>query len=433
MNRLLLLGLNHTTAPLAVRERVALSREQLPAVINAFRDRYPACELVVLSTCNRTEFYTARETHGHPRSEELLDFVSTFSGLAVDTLKPSTYQFANRAMVEHLFNVAGSLDSMVVGETQILGQVRDAYEQASAAGAVGQQLHPLFQKALAVGKQVLSETPLAEGRVSVASVAVDYAQRLFPSMVGKTVLCLGAGEVGKTVTQRFAALQPARVLVCNRDITKAERLTRLFGGEAFSFDRLTDGLGEADVVVTSTDSPQPVVTRSMVEPAMRSRAIARPLFMIDTAVPRDIEPAVRELAGVHLYDMDDLQSVVRSTHTVRQDSVQTARQLIAKQVDAFINDARVREVGPAIDRLYQRFHNVAAEELERTLGKLPAATETDRKHLEDLTRRIVNKLLHEPVQQLRQLPDMHSPASRFISALDDLLQTGENGADDDQR
>jgi glutamyl-tRNA reductase len=433
MNRLLLLGLNHTTAPLAVRERVALSRGRVPEVVAAFREKFPACEVVVLSTCNRTELYAARATHGHPRIEELIDFLATISGVPADGLKAITYHLANRGVVEHLFSVAASLDSMVVGETQILGQVRDAYDQATQLDTVGPQLHPLFQAAIAVGKQVMTDTPLAEGRVSVASVAVDYARQLFPTMADRTVLCVGAGEVGQSVTRRFTALRPRRVLVCNRDIARAQRLTRLFGGEALPLDRLNEGLGAADVVVTSTDSPQPLLTRSLVEPAMRFRHATRPIFLIDTAVPRDIEPAVGELAGVHLYDLDHLQSVVGQTHAVRQDAVATARKLISAHVDAFVAAARAREMGPTIDRLYRRYHAVAAEELQRTLGKLPAATDAERQHLEELTRRIVNKLLHEPVRQIRQSPEIHSPASRFLSALDAMLNVGDNGGDDDDR
>ncbi len=203
MHRLLLLGLNHTTAPLQLRERLSFNSSQQLMAISRFREKFPGCEAVLLSTCNRVELYIARQVHGHPRAEEMADFLAEFHSLPVEAIRPHLYEKNGRALVDHLFAVASSLDSMVLGETQILGQVREAYELAAQSSATGPQLNPLFQKAIAVGKQVMHETALAEGRLSVASVAVDFAKRIFDHFADKTVLCIGAGKMAALVLKTF--------------------------------------------------------------------------------------------------------------------------------------------------------------------------------------------------------------------------------------
>ena len=421
MYRLLLLGLNHTTAPLEVRERLAFNSAQRQAAVQAFKERFPRYEAVLLSTCNRVELYVGREAHGQPSVREMTEFLGSFHDVRPGDYYEHLYQKTGRDVVEHLFTVATSLNSMVLGETQILGQVREAYEASCGAGTAGAMLNPLFQRAVAVGKQVMRETAIGEGRLSVASVAVEYARQIFERFDDKTVLCVGAGKMSALVLQNLAALSPRRVLVCNRDPTRAEKLAARFGGQAVPFDALNEHLVAADIVVTSTGSSHPIITRSAFE-ALRRKRRYRPIFLIDIAVPRDVEASVGELENVYLYNLDDLQQVVLSTQSQRKDAVEAARAIVNRQVDEFLLWHRQRELGPTIDRLYRHYHGLANEELSRTLNKLPGVSDAEKAHLEELTRRIVNKLLHGPVQTLRHSEAPHAAgAGPYLHALEKLF------------
>ncbi|HSZ59737.1 MAG TPA: glutamyl-tRNA reductase [Tepidisphaeraceae bacterium] len=420
MDRLLLLGLSHTTAPLEVRERLAFNAAQREAALAQFKARFPQCELVLLSTCNRVEFYAARAVHGTPRNEELIEFVAGFHGLSAQQFTSHLYQKADREMVGHLFHVASSLDSMVLGETQILGQVREAYDSAAQAGTAGPLLNPLFQRAIAVAKQVMHETALSEGRLSVASVAVDYARGIFDHFNDKTVLTIGAGKMAKLVLKHFKALNPGKLLVCNRDPQKAASLAAEFGGEPAAFQRLGEHLVVADIVLSSTGAQQPIITRSQFD-LLRRRRRYRRIFLIDIAVPRDIEPAVGQIENVFLYNLDDLQQVVSATQAQRKDVLDAARRIIGQHVETFVGWHRQRQLGPAIRQLYERYHAIAQEELARTLNKLPNLSDAERSHLEDLSRRIVNKLLHDPVHTLRESGADHVPAAQYLHALEKLF------------
>jgi glutamyl-tRNA reductase len=424
MQRLLLLGLNHTTAPLAMRERLAMNAEERDAAVAALRQRFEGCEAVLLSTCNRVELYASRPVHGHPRPEELIDFLAELRHVPADEFRSHLYHKNERAAVEHLFTVASSLDSMVIGETQILGQVREAYDAAKEQGATGAALNPLFQRAVAVGRQVMSETPIAEGRISIASVAVDYASRIFDHFNDKTVLSIGAGKMAALVLQSFAALKPKRLLVCNRDSAKAVALASRFGGEAVPYERLDEHLVAADVVVSSTGAPHPIITRSRFDGLRRLRRY-RPIFLIDIALPRDVEPSVGELENVYLYNLDDLQQVVADTRSERGGATEAARAIVARHVEQFVMWDRAREMGPIIERLSQRYHHLAREELERTLNKLGDVSPAERAHLEELTRRIVNKLLHDPIRTLRGAEGPHGSAA-YLHAMEKLFQLDES-------
>jgi glutamyl-tRNA reductase len=418
MNRLLLIGLNHTTAPLEVRERLSFNAQQRADAIERFKTQFPSCELVLLSTCNRVEFYLSRAVHGYPRVEELLQFVADFHTLPTSDFETHIYQKSDRQVIDHLFRVASSLDSMVLGETQILGQVREAYDACSTSA--GPLLNPLFQRAIAAGKQVMHDTALSEGRLSVASVAVDYAKGIFDTFGDKTVLCIGAGKMTALVLKHFAELSPGRMLICNRDRSKAEALTARFGGEAVGLDALQDHLVSADIVISSTGASHPIITRQHVD-ALRRKRRYRPIFLIDIAVPRDVEPAVGEIDGVYLYNLDDLQEVVSRTQGQRKDVIAAANQIISTQVEAFVSWSRQRELGPAIRALYSRYHAVAQEEVARTMNKLPNLSEAEKSHLEDLSRRIVNKLLHDPIQTLRESETAHAQAAQYLHALEKLF------------
>ncbi len=421
MRRLLLLGLNHATAPLAVREKLAFPPARRREAVVEFRRRFPQAELVILSTCNRVELYTARPVHGHPRAEEMIDFLADFHALAAGEFRDHLYHKTNHDVAVHLFSVAASLDSMVVGETQILGQVREAYDASRELGSAGAMLNPLFQRAIAVGRQIMSETPITEGRVSIASVAVEYARRIFEHFQDKTILSIGAGKMATLVLQHFSGLTPGNLLICNRDLTKARTLASRFNGQAVAFDNLADHLVAADIVVTSTGSAQPIITRAQFD-LLRRRRRYRPLFLIDIALPRDVEASVGQMEGVYLYNIDDLQQVVASTQSARQGAVEAAMGMVARHVEEFAVWHRTREMGPVIEQLYRRYHQLAQEELDRTLHKLPNVTEAEKLHLEDLARRIVNKLLHDPIQALRDGGDLHGPASQYLHAIEKMFQ-----------
>ena len=332
MQRLHLLGLNHTSAPLEVRERLAFNAEQRSAAMAAFRTKFPECEAVLLSTCNRVELYVALEVHSHPRAEEAAEFLSNFHSVPMGNLQPHWYRLSGRELVEHLFNVASSLDSMVLGETQILGQVREAYEAARQQECVGAMLNPLFQRAIAVGKQVLRETQLAEGRLSVASVAVDYAGRIFDHFNDKEVLCIGAGKMTRLVLRSFSALSPKKLLICNRDPQKAAALATQFNGESVPFEALDQHLASVDVVITSTGSTEPIIAAKEFASTHRKRRY-RPIFIIDIALSRDVEPAVGNFENVYLYNLDDLQQVVSQTHAGRQGSIDSAKKIVTGAVE----------------------------------------------------------------------------------------------------
>jgi glutamyl-tRNA reductase len=420
MQRLVLVGLNHTTAPLAVREKLVFTGPQRQAALREFRARYPEAEAVLVSTCNRVELYVGRTIHGHPRADEMIEFLASSHGLPGKNLEQHFYHRADRDGVMHLFSVASSLDSMVLGETQILGQVRAAYDAGCATGTVGALLNPLFQRAIAVGRQVMSQTSLSEGRLSVASVAVDYARRIFDHFNDKTVLSIGAGKMAQLVLKSFHALKPGRLLVCNRNTEKAAALAEKFGGVCCSLEQLPEHLVAADIVISSTGATEPIITAKLFQPLLRQRRY-RPVFLIDIALPRDIDPAVGELENVYLYNIDDLQEVVASTQSQRQAAVDAARIIVEQQVEDFAAWNRTRQVGPLIDALYRRSHDIARQEVCRMLNKLPNLSEAERAHLDDLGRRIVNKLLHDPIHQLRTSDSLHAPTAQYLNVLERLF------------
>ena len=426
MRRLLLIGLNHTTAPLDVRERLAFAPHRTPAALAQLRALLAGGEAVILSTCNRVELYLSAADEIDRAA--VVGFLADFHGVAAEAFAEHLYEMRGRAVVEHLFGVASSLDSMVLGETQILGQVRGAYETSLAAGATGPLLNPLFQRAVAVGREVLGKSRLSEGRVSVASVAVDYARRIFDHFGDKTVLCVGTGKMAALVLRRFAELKPGRLLVCSRDADRAAAVAEPFGGTGVLFSDMQRHLVQSDIVITSTGAPHAVITRQTFEGLLRQRRY-RPIFLIDIAVPRDVEAGVGELESVYLYNLDDLQEVVLQTAGARQSATDVARRMVSRQVEAFTQWHRQRAIGPLIDALYKRSGEIAQAELQRTLGKMQPG-DKDRAYMEELVHRIVQKILHEPVRQLRD-SEPHEGVPGYAHALEKLF--GLNRAESPER
>jgi len=395
-------GLNHQTAPVRVREALAFSARRLPEALAALRGAGGVDEAAILSTCNRVEVYVVAAAEPPP-ADLVPRFLASFHGAWPETFQEHLFRLDDAEAVRHLFRVACGLDSMVVGEAQITGQVRAAYEAAAAAGAAGTVLHRLFQQALAVAKRVRTATRIGAGRASVGSVAVELAERIFESLAGKTVLVVGAGEMGAAVVQSLRAAGAATTLVANRTYARAVELAEAWGGAAVSFDALPEHLARADIVISSTDAPHYVLTRARVEQAAAARR-GRPLFLIDIAVPRDIEPSVAELGGCYLYNIDDLQAVVRATLAQRQDEVAACEALVADECRRFMAWLERLAVGPTIGELSAQLHELKRAELDALFRRLPDLSPRERAEVERMADRLVKKILHRPITTLREAP-----------------------------
>ena len=386
------LGLNHQTAPLAVRERVVFHVERLSEALAELK-RGLAREAAILSTCNRTELYVAGD-----EPEAAAQWLARYHRFEPDGLSPYLYTLPREQAVRHAFRVASGLDSMVLGEPQILGQMKEAARAAESAGTLGTLLHKLFQRSFAVAKEVRSTTTLGAASVSMAAAAVRLAARIFPSLKAQNVLFIGAGEMIELCATHFAAQGPAGITVANRTLERAEKLAHRFNGRPIELRSLADHLHEYDIVVSSTASSLPILGKGLVERALRARR-RRPMFMVDLAVPRDIEPEVAELDDVFLYTVDDLGHMVSTNLDARRSAVAQAEAIIDSQVGQFMHWMRTRENVPLIRALRARADDARREELERAL-RLLARGEPPDKVLEALSHGLVNKLMHAPTQAL---------------------------------
>lgn len=397
---ILCVGISHRTAPVELRERVAMGREAAASLLRGMRSTWPAAEMALLSTCNRTEFYIARPLHGHPRVEEVVARWAQARGAEETRLAAAAYHHDNERAIRHVMRVACGLDSMVLGEHQVLGQVRETYEMAQRAGTVGRVLHKMFQTTLATAKQVRTETGIGQGRTSVSSVAVDFARHLFSHFDDKTLLVIGAGKMTELTLGHFAHLNPGRVLVCNRSLDKAHELAAKFGGQAAPFGDLSRLLTEADLVISSTGADRPIVTEAMFRPIARQRRF-RPLFLIDIAVPRDIEPAVGGLPNVYLYDMDDLQQAIADQMAGRGEHAAACEAMVEVESTSLYQAIQTSDYAGLIQKLRQQLHDLGQEETQRTLNKLRSADSAEAQRLlEEHTQRLVNKLLHRPLSAI---------------------------------
>ena len=388
------LGLNHSTAPLPVRERVVFHVERLQDALGELK-RQLAREAAILSTCNRTELYVAGE-----RPQELAQWLAQYHRLAPGELQPYLYTLPQEQAVRHAFRVACGLDSMVLGEPQILGQMKDAARAAESAGTLGSLLHRLFQRSFAVAKEVRSTTRIGAASVSMAAAAVKLAARIFPSLKDQSVLLIGAGEMIELAATHFAAQAPARIAVANRTLERAERLATRFNAQALELRSLGERLHEFDIVVSCTASSLPILGKGLVERALRARR-HRPMFMVDLAVPRDIEQEAGELGDVFLYTIDDLAGIVSANLDSRRAALDQAEAIIESQVGQFMHWMRLRDGVPLIRALRDEADAARREELERALKAL-ARGEDPAKVLEALSRTLTNKLLHGPTQALSE-------------------------------
>ena len=411
---LLACGVNHHTAPVAIRERVAFPPEVLPRALVDVTGRALAREAAILSTCNRTEIYCSTA-----EPEGVIEWMSRFHKLEPREVKPYLYTLPGDQAVKHAFRVASGLDSMVLGETQILGQMKQAADKAQAAGTLGLMLNKLFQRTFSVAKAVRSATEIGANTVSMSAAAVTLAARIFADLSEQAVLFVGAGEMIELVATHFAARKPRRLMVVNRTEERARELAKRFGGEATALTALPELLPDFDILVTSTASPLPIIGLGMVERAIKLRK-HRPMFMVDLAVPRDIEPEVGELPDVFLYTVDDLGEVVRNGQDARQAQVVQAEAIIDASVNEFMHWVDSRRAVPTLRALRDHAERTRRHELEKA-HKMLARGEDPTQVLEAMSRALMNKYLHAPSHALNQASaDERDALTRLVHRLYNL-------------
>ena len=393
---IVLLGLNHKTAPIELRERLAIAPHELEDATRSLVQAPGILEGMILSTCNRVELLTSQA----PDAPHLLDYIGNYFAIETELLAPHIYEYRGEHAVRHLFRVACSLDSMVIGEPQILGQVKSSYLAARSAGAIQGHLDRVLQRAFVVAKRVRSETEIGNSSVSIASVAVELARKIFGSLEDKKVLLVGAGKMSEQAARHLVDQGAGTVLVANRTHARAEQMAQRFRGRAIRFEDLYSSADQADIIITSTGSAQPVFRREHAHHFLQQRR-GRPMFFIDIAVPRDVDPEINKLDGIFLYDIDDLQSVAGSHLKQRSKAAELAEAMIVAEVDKYQRRLHALNVGPEIVQLQQSVEQLRIAELRRVASRLQGLSPEQHAAVEALTRGLVNKILHQPVQAIK--------------------------------
>lgn len=394
---LTVVGVNHKTAPIEVRERIAISREALADITRALAAVPGVAECMIVSTCNRVELVTALDSN----DVDLAGFLSGQFGVDPHALASHVYRHIDQQAVRHLFRVAASLDSMVVGEPQILGQVKEAYSVARTAGTVGGQLEHLLQSAFSAAKKVRSETEIGSSSVSIASVAVELARKIFGSLHGRTVFLVGAGKMSELAARHLVQQGAGTILVTNRTLERAERMAQPFNGRVVPFEQIYEAAAEADIIVTSTGAPHHIFNREHGQAFLHKRR-NRPMFFIDIAVPRDVDPGMNKLEGLFVYDIDDLQQVAAAHIAERSRIASDAETLIAGEVERFHQRQRTVNVAPAIVALQRQAEELRQAELRKVQARLGTLSAEQAAAVDALTRGLLNKFLHPPMQALKQ-------------------------------
>jgi glutamyl-tRNA reductase len=418
---ILLYGMNHVSAPLDVRERVAFPPAELVAAVGRLVRSEPVAEGLILSTCNRTELLV--HARADRAGQALRLFLAEERQVSEDLLERHCYLRRDEGAVHHVFRVACSLDSMIVGEAQILGQVKEAYAAAQKAGTLGTVLESLMQRSLSVAKKVRTETGIARYPVSIAHAAAGLARRIFGDLRDNAILILGAGKMARLAVQHLMGHGVASVVVVNRSYQRAADLAQELGGRAAPFDRLFEEMQQADIVIASTAAPRLLVGHEDVQRISRSRR-GRPLFFIDIAVPRDIDPRVNEINNVYIYDIDDLQGVVRRNLEERRHEAVQAESIVTRETEHYLAWLRTQEVGPLIVELRHHLHEIGQRERERFGAKLGALDAGQKKALEDMTNSLINKILHHPIQAMKRAAAQDGGGGRldFVRRVFGLLE-----------
>lgn len=420
--KLQVVGCSHHQSSLETRERLAFTRQQVRDALSLFRRRYPNSEAVLLSTCNRVELYCAAEQADRcPTPREVARFLAEFHRLDAGEVFEQLFERSGEDAVRHLFAVAASLDSMVIGEAQILSQVKQAYELATAGEAAGPLTHSVFQAALRVAKRVATETAINQKRVSIPSVAIaDFAKQLFERFNDKKVLVIGAGEMGKETLRYLIEEGASDITIVNRDRERAERLAREVAGRAAPWDQLGALMGLADLIISTTGSGEPIVRGESFGEVVHQRA-ERTLFVLDLAVPRDFEPSIGEFPGVYLYSIDDLRAACETNRREREREWPKAQRIIEEETSRFMIELNHRATAPTIRRLKAQAEQIKQEELCRLFNKLGGLDAHTRSEIERACERLVNKLLHPPLESLRDDAG-RSTALGLLEALRRLFQ-----------
>ncbi len=419
---IVVLGLSHKTAPVEIREKLTFPQAEQGEALKELLNSDFISEAVIVSTCNRTEVYFVC-TSEEKGKEEAIKFISSNRKLPPKSFQSYLYSFSDRAAVYHLLRVVSSLDSMVVGEAQILGQIKKAYEVALESGATRAIFNRLFRQALEVGKLVRTETSIGESAVSISYAAVQLAKNVFEDLSGRRAMIIGAGEMGELTVVHLLDCGIKSIYVVNRTFKRAVELARKFGGQPFSFEQLYDCLAEADIVISSTGATGFVVTEGKVAEVMKKRK-NRPLFFIDIAVPRDVEPAVGGLYNVFLYDIDDLEQVVESNKKEREKEAQKAESIIEGEVEEFFDWLSTLEVVPLLSSFRRQIEEIKNIELETFLNKMPHLSEKEQEAIRIMAHRLVNKFLHNPTLKLKKAIN-EKDGYNYIEALRFLFDLSE--------
>jgi len=400
------IGMNHKTAPVELRELVAFGGHNIDEVMNSIRSIKDIKESMVLSTCNRVEilFTTDKEKEA---KESVIEFLSHVSGIKKEELGPTLYIYDNEEAIRHIFRVGASLDSMIVGEPQILGQVKEAYRIAVNHKSSSVILNRLMHRTFSLAKKIRTETDISGSAVSVSFAAVELGKKIFGDLQGKEVLLIGAGEMAELAATYLLNNRIAKILVANRTFSRAVELADHFHGKAISFEEISDQLLVVDVVITSTASPEPIISLNQVKNTMRRRK-NRPLFFIDIAVPRDVEPQVNGIENVFVYDIDDLTGIVESNINKRKGEAVKAERMVDEEVIKFSEWFKTLDVVPTIVALKDKCENIRQMELKKTLSSLDDLTPEQRKGVENLTISIAKKILNDPIVLLKKKEDRAS-------------------------
>lgn len=421
---LLAIGLNHTTAPVTIRERVTFGPDIIVAALRSLTELAGVYEAIILSTCNRTELYC----HADSDAQELTrEWLAGFHGLAVEDIAPYLYFHEDRAAVTHLLSVASGLDSLVLGEPQILGQVKNAYKTACEAGRTGKLLTRLFHHTFSTAKQVRTDTAIGDSPVSVAFAAVSLARQIFSDLSEQTALLIGAGETVELAARHLVQNGIGRLIVANRTVSRAQELASQFDAFAIGLTEIPAHLAEADIVIASTASPVPVLGKGTVESALKRRR-HRPMFMVDIAVPRDIEPEVGDLEDIYLYTVDDLDEVIQGNLRSRQEAAEQAQEIITFQVEEFLAWMRSLDAVGLIQDYRRQAHDIRDEVLAKAQRMLKCGKPAD-EVLAFLAQTLTNKLLHTPSTQLREAGSCGR--HELLEAANALFQLGHGNAGND--
>ncbi len=415
---IVIVGLSHKTAPVEIREKVAFAPTAMAEPLHQLLQLPAVSEALIVSTCNRVELYVVSR---QPESAiiEMKHFLANFHNLQLSQLEEHLYDFVSTEAIHHLLRVAASLDSMMIGEPQILGQIKTAYGYACEHNTIGIILNRFLHKTFSVAKRVRTETEIASNAVSVSFAAVELARKIFDSLENKTVMLIGAGEMCELAAKHFVNNGVTKVLVTNRTFSRAEKLAEEFNGTAVSFDNFREQLHRVDIVLSSTGSPDYVLQAKKLKDVCKERRY-KPMFLIDIAVPRDIDPTANKLDGIYLYDVDDLQGVVQANVKERQKEATKAELIINGEVDTFQKWLNSLEVKPTIVALRQQLEQVRHTELEKTLSNMNGLSNKELKSVEAMSHAIINKILHHPTQILKQT-NSGDDGSLYIDAVRTLF------------